>query len=194
MREFHVTLNPAVRRLAPILFALLMLSGTLHAGGAAPAAAGWDQNSWRDIISDECQAFFDGCNNCRRGSADITMAACTRKACAEYQKPRCLDEEANVTTDTRPVSKTIEYSCAGSNTFSVAYHEYIQDDQRVMLSDSEVMFSDHQTHNVYRLQRQVSASGEKYSDAAGFMFFARGGEAMVQQQQTRLYRDCVITR
>jgi len=173
---------------------LLILSGTVHAGGDAPADAGWDQNSWRDIIAHDCQAFFDGCNNCRRGSADSTVAACTRMACAEYQKPRCLDEEAKAEDDARPASKIIEYACANGNTFSVVYHEYIQDDQRVRLSDSEVMFRDHQTHTVYRLQRQVSASGEKYSDASGLEFFGKGGEAMVNQQQAKLYRDCVITQ
>ena len=59
------------------------------------------------------------------------------------------------------------------------------------LTDSEVMFRDHQTHGVYRLQRQVSASGEKYGDASGLMLFAKGAEAMVKQQQTDLYRNCV---
>jgi len=51
----------------------------------------YDHNSWKTMIPDSCLSFNDGCNNCRRSSPDI-MAACTRKACAEYQKPVCLDE------------------------------------------------------------------------------------------------------
>jgi len=183
-----------MRPLALFLLVLSMCFGTAQAGGDTPAPAEWDQNSWRDIIADECQAFFDGCNNCRRGTENSAVAACTRKACQQYQKPRCLDETAKTATDTGSAAKTVEFSCAGGNAFSVFYHEYIQDDQRVSLTDSEVMFRDHQTHSVYRLQRQVSASGEKYSDASGLEFFAKGDEAMVNQQQARLYRDCVVTQ
>jgi len=179
-----------------LILVLLMLCGAVSAGGDAPVDAAqlqYDQNSWRDIIADDCRAFTDGCNNCVRGSENSAVAACTRMACLEYQKPRCLDKEAKTGPgEARPASKTIEYACDGGNTFSVVYHEYIQDDQRVRLTDSEIMFRDHQTHTVYRLQRQRSASGEQYSDAAGFMFFAKGDEAMVNQQQARLYRNCAI--
>jgi len=178
-------------RLPLFLFTLVMLSAAARAGGEAPADGGWDQNSWREVIADDCRAFFDGCNNCRRGIQDSALAACTRMACAEYQEPRCLDEAPKASADARPASKTVEYACAGGNTFSVIYHEYIQDDQRVRLTDSEVMFRDHQTRSLYRLQRQVSASGEKYGDASGLMLFAKGDEAMVKQQQTDLYRNCV---
>jgi hypothetical protein len=50
----------------------------------------YDHNSWKTMISDSCLVFFDGCNNCRR-SDKSGIAACTRKACAEYKKPVCLD-------------------------------------------------------------------------------------------------------
>lgn len=53
---------------------------------------GYDQHSWKTIISDSCQSFFDGCNNCKRitGKSD---AACTRKMCKNgYEKPKCLDQ------------------------------------------------------------------------------------------------------
>ncbi|MCP4334660.1 MAG: hypothetical protein GY785_18560 [Gammaproteobacteria bacterium] len=180
------------RRRLPLFFSILvMLSAVARAGGVAPADAGWDQDSWHEVIADDCRVFFDGCNNCRRATENSALAACTRKACAEYRKPRCLDDEVQISDDARPVSKTVEYACAGGNAFSVIYHEYIQDDQRVRLTDSEVMFRDHQTHTVYQLQRQVSASGEKYSDASGLMLFAKGDEALVKQQRTDLYRDCV---
>ncbi len=52
----------------------------------------FDQNSWKEIIADDCQSFSDGCNNCRR-EAGSDVAACTRKACQNYEKPKCLDTE-----------------------------------------------------------------------------------------------------
>jgi hypothetical protein len=33
---------------------LMMLSAATRAGGDAPADTVWDQNSWRDIIADDC--------------------------------------------------------------------------------------------------------------------------------------------
>ena len=52
----------------------------------------YDQNSWKEMIPDSCTSFFDGCNNCNRAEG-AEVAACTRKFCAEYQKPECLSEE-----------------------------------------------------------------------------------------------------
>ncbi|WP_101759026.1 hypothetical protein [Oceanicoccus sp. KOV_DT_Chl] len=49
-------------------------------------------NSWETMIPESCLSYFDGCNNCRR-SADGKTAACTRKACLNYQKPQCMDNE-----------------------------------------------------------------------------------------------------
>jgi len=46
------------RRLPWFLFILVMLSAAARAGGEAPADAGWDQNSWREVIADDCRAFF----------------------------------------------------------------------------------------------------------------------------------------
>jgi hypothetical protein len=54
------------------------------------ASASYDSNSWKTMIDNDCRAFFDGCNNCRREPGKEAM--CTRKACATYQQPRCLDE------------------------------------------------------------------------------------------------------
>ena len=145
-------------------------------------------NSWKTTIDSECRSFFDGCNNCFREPGK--MAACTRKACAVYQQPRCLDEADDPAQTTS--AKKIDYVCDGDKSFSVSYHEYVQDDQRLRLKDSEVIFSDHQTHQALRLQREPSASGEQYIDSAGFKFFAKGDEALVMQQDTRLYSNCKI--
>lgn len=51
----------------------------------------YDQNSWKDIIPASCVSFNDGCNACRRSSADPSIAACTKKFCETYTKPVCLD-------------------------------------------------------------------------------------------------------
>jgi hypothetical protein len=161
------------------------------AATAAPAvAAEYDMNSWKALIGDECRSFFDGCNNCFHEPGK--MAACTRKACAAYQQPRCLDEEAAAESAT--TAKRIDYTCDADKSFSVSYHEFVQDDRIVRLKESEIMFSDHQAHRVYRLQRAPSASGEQYVGAAGLKFFAKGDEALVRQQDVRLYNGCKVKR
>ena len=167
----------------------VLVSGVAQAGGVAPAEMTWDQDSWREVIGDDCRAFFDGCNNCRRSQNDSSIAACTRKACAEYREPRCLDAEMQ-SSASGSAAKTVTYDCAGGNRVSVHYHEYRRDDQRVSLSDSEIMFRDHQTRTVHKLQREVSASGAKYAGGDDLVFFAKGDEAFVQLQQERLYGDC----
>lgn len=50
----------------------------------------YNSESWKSLIPESCQAFSDGCNNCRRveGSSD---AACTMMFCETYQEPVCLD-------------------------------------------------------------------------------------------------------
>jgi hypothetical protein len=156
--------------------------------GTTPAVVQteFDMNSWKTTIDSECRSFFDGCNNCFRELGK--MAACTRKACAVYQQSRCLDEADDSAQASS--AKKIDYVCDADKSFSVSYHEYIQADQRLQLKDSEVIFSDHQTHEALRLQREPSASGEQYIDSAGFRFFAKGEEALVMQQDTRLYSDC----
>ncbi|HUV22666.1 MAG TPA: MliC family protein [Gammaproteobacteria bacterium] len=152
----------------------------------------YDMNSWKSILGDECRSFFDGCNKCFREPGK--MAACTGKACVTYQQPRCLDEVQAVDAAQLAVGKLVEYVCTGDNRFSVSYHEYAQDDQRVRLKESEIMFSDQQTHRVHRLQRTPSASGEQYVDSAGLKFFAKGDEALVMQKNSRLYSGCSLQR
>lgn len=50
----------------------------------------YDHNSWKNLLPATCVKFFDGCNNCtRHPGSDI--AACTRKFCAHYEKPVCMD-------------------------------------------------------------------------------------------------------
>lgn len=52
----------------------------------------FNQNSWKTTISDTCQSFYDGCNNCMRGEDSETIA-CTRRYCHAYTEPTCLDDQ-----------------------------------------------------------------------------------------------------
>lgn len=173
-----------------LIVILASLCGQAVAGGDTPSV--YDMNSWKQLIGADCKAYFDGCNNCV-GSGDGRVAACTRMACAVYQSPRCLDDEADVGgSAAASAGKTVDYACDQGATFSVIYHEYVQGDQRVRLGESEVMLRDDQTHSVHRLRRERSASGEQYADAGGFLFFAKGDGALVMQQNKRLYSDCAV--
>ena len=154
-------------------------------GQSATVKPMFDMSSWTTIIGDECRSFFDGCNNCFREPGK--MAACTRMACAVYQQPRCLDDDTAASS--APVAKRVGYACDDNNSFSVSYHEYAQDDQRLRLNDLEIMFSDDQIGVAYRLQRERSASGEKYRNAEGLEFFAKGKEALVRRQGASLYMN-----
>jgi membrane-bound inhibitor of C-type lysozyme len=197
--RMNLTNTASSLRLAVVLISAFLVAGcvakqdpvTMTEPASSKSAAvdsAFDMDSWQTIIGDDCRSFFDGCNNCFREPGK--MAACTRKACAVYQQPRCLDDEAGAAS--APAAKRLDYACDGNNSFSVSYREYVQDDQRLRLKDSEIMFSDDQTRTAYRLQRERSASGEKYINAEGFEFFAKGDEALVRQQGTSLYANCGI--
>ena len=58
---------------------------------AVEGDAGTKKPAMDNAISENCLAFFDGCNQCRR-NAPGGPAACTRKACATNEAPSCLDE------------------------------------------------------------------------------------------------------
>lgn len=50
----------------------------------------YNADSWKTLISSDCQNFYDGCNNCFRteGGED---AGCTMMYCDTYEEPRCTD-------------------------------------------------------------------------------------------------------
>lgn len=52
----------------------------------------YDYESWKEIISEECTYFFDGCNTCSKIPWKKDTAACTMMACEKYEEPKCLDE------------------------------------------------------------------------------------------------------
>ena len=92
--------------------------------------------------------------------------------------------------DAQGTGRAIDYTCDGGAAFSVFFRE---DDSGAVLEDSEIMLRDGQTGERYRLRRERSASGEKYGDAAGVQFFAKGKQAMLLKQGERLYSNCSVT-
>jgi hypothetical protein len=76
-----------------IVFGMILLLSALCLSGcmSAPTQTQYDENSWKTMIADSCQSFFDGCNNCRR-SPGSEVIACTRMACEIYTKPFCRDK------------------------------------------------------------------------------------------------------
>ena len=183
-----------------VAIALLLTPLTLFCTSEAPRAGGtaaaseFDANSWQTLIADDCMAYFNGCNNCRRGEAG-GIAACTRKACAVYTRPRCLDEPITEGSfgNTPLEGRLVRFQCDEGNRFRVYYGEYVSGDQRVALADDELMLADEQTHSASRLRRERAASGAKYSDGR-LEFWEHGGEAMLRENDRNLYRNCTPLR
>lgn len=166
---------PCLTTLLLPLLCLLLASG---AAVPADAAGRYDANSWKTLIADDCRVYFDGCNNCRRGDGS-TVAACTRKACAVYEKPRCLDQAATEGSMGAPFEgKLARFRCDVGNRFRVYHQEYVSGDQRVRLAEAEIMLADEQTRTAYRLTRERAASGAKYSNGS-LEFREHGGKAML---------------
>jgi membrane-bound inhibitor of C-type lysozyme len=169
---------------APIL---MWISAAPQAGGT-PSDSKYDAQSWKSLIPAACKSFFDGCNNCRRAQGS-DVAACTRKACAVYEKPRCLD--APITEGSPFDGRLLRFECDDGRRFGVYYGEYVSGDQRVRLAEDEIMLSDPQTRTAYRLRRERAASGAKYSDGS-LEFWEHGGQAMLRRNGQPLYAGCRV--
>ena len=163
MRDYRKTATAILLSLPLYALGLWCLTPTPGlAGGDGP----WDADSWKSLIAEDCRAFYDGCNNCRRAEGSET-AACTRKACAVYEKPRCLDA---------PITE----GSMGKTPFEGKLVEFACD-------------ADDRTHTAYRLGRERAASGAKYSDGR-LEFWEHGGEAMLRQGGNKLYQGCRVDR
>ncbi|VUD59921.1 hypothetical protein TDB9533_02801 [Thalassocella blandensis] len=154
----------------------------------------YHQHSWKTMIAASCTAFFDGCNQCRR-SAGSDMAVCTKKMCAEYQKPRCLSPDSeNLKTEvvgSKTAShgaKAFEYLCAEGK-FKVFHNVYVAGDQRLKLNDNQIMLSDSQTRTTSTLTREPSASGEKYVNES-LVFWEKGDESILSIDGKPAYSAC----
>ena len=146
----------------------------------------------KTLIADDCTAYFAGCNNCRRAEGSV-VAACTRKACATYSKPRCLDEPITEGSigKTPFEGRLVRFACDDDRRFSINLDEYLSGDQRVKLAKNEIMLSDPQTHTAHMLKRERAASGAKYSDGS-LEFWEHGGDAMLLKDGQKLYQNCAV--
>lgn len=155
----------------------------------------YDSNSWRDIIVDSCSRFSDGCNTCIR-SEGAEIAACTRRACAAYQRPVCLEEESEPALgsdgDYTSGARIARFQCNDNQFFTAYYGLYMVGDQRVSLNDDEVMFTDEQTLTTDLLTRVPSASGARYHSQSGIDYWNRGDEATVQNNSMPYFSNCQL--
>lgn len=186
--QTKTSLNPKNLLTIP-LYALALCCATMTTALAGGNAA-YDADSWKTMISDDCMAYFDGCNNCRRAEGSA-VSACTRKACGVYEEPRCLDEpitEGSVGM-TPSQGRLVKFACDGDNRLRVYYGEYVSGDQRVALGAEEIMLVDEQTHTAHRLERERAASGAKYSDRM-LEFWEHGGEATLSKEGEKFHHNC----
>ena len=72
-----------------LLWATVLLSGCSNV--TTQNGAGYDENSWKEMIPADCTYFFDWCNNCTRVEWE-EWAACTKMYCETYEEPRCTDD------------------------------------------------------------------------------------------------------
>jgi membrane-bound inhibitor of C-type lysozyme len=179
-------------RILSAVFAATMLAwiATASQAGGDPDGTIYDADSWKTMIPASCQSYFDGCNQCRRGETEAT-SACTRKACAVYQKPRCTDEPIMEGSMGGPpfAGKLVNFSCDEGAKLRVYYQQYVSGDMLVALAEDEIMLVDQQTHSAHRLRQQRAASGAKYASDK-LEFWEHGGEAMVRKDGERLYANC----
>lgn len=87
-----VTMDYRPGRINAIVEQGVIVSYTVE-GAEEASGETYDANSWKTMIDDSCLSFSDGCNTCNR-EAGSDIAACTRKACVQYEAPKCLDVEA----------------------------------------------------------------------------------------------------
>lgn len=165
----------------PTLLMLGLLALLVGCSAPADKPVTYDSNSWKTLIDPGCQAYFDGCHQCRSAEG-AQMGVCTRKACVEYQKPYCMDQASREYT-------RHDYTCEGGETFLVFYGEYRASDMRVKLENDEVWFSNTQTRTAHRLKQVPSASGARYADDQ-LIFWVKGDEAIVLIDGELSYQGC----
>lgn len=150
----------------------------------------YQMDSWKSIIPDNCVVFYDGCNQCRR-SPGSDMAACTKRMCVRFDKPKCIkmaDGEGGAPLSRVP--RLLEYHC-DQGRFKVFYDEYRTDDQRMKLAENQMMISDLQSRTTYLLTREKSASGIKYQNDS-VTFWGKGSEAVVAINGEKAYDNCMM--
>ena len=44
-----------------------------------------DKDSWKTVIQESCNSFYDGCNTCNRSDGNNDLIACTERYCEVYE-------------------------------------------------------------------------------------------------------------
>lgn len=187
IRLFHYYLTFVIR--APM--GILLMVGFVAACASpvdekASSVPVYDQHSWKTMIAPECKTFFDGCNTCRRAPGGIE-AACTRKACMEYLKPKCLDDSSKVE---QPNIKQQTFASDGSLRFRVYFGSFASCQQSLRLQQDQVMFVNGRSHTAPLLTHISEVSVSRYCDRLT-TFWAKGSNALVTSSETPLYRNCI---
>lgn len=171
-------------------FAIILgfsFTGCASSGKSGASSGNYSSESWRDLIPASCVSYFDGCNNCTR-NPQTGDTACTRKACTEYYKPRCLDGTEGM-SDAPQGPRVLEFRCNNNKRFTVFYGNYIIGDKTVRLPDSQAVFVDGKTRIAEAMTRQPSASGEKYVSGE-LTFWLKDGKAVVDKGHNVIYANC----
>lgn len=144
------------------------------------AAHHYDRDSWKSLIGDDCQSYFDGCNNCVRGEKN-ELTRCTRKACQVYQKPHCLDLNSDI-------KRVIKYQCMEGG-FTVYIGEFPAAKEVLVLEEGNIVIQE-VDGTATLLTRMASGSGERYK-GGGLIYWNKGDNALVHKNDQPLYRQCV---
>lgn len=176
-----------LRLVAKLMLSLFVIALIGCAHTADDANRDYHANSWRSHINESCHTYFDGCNTCTRDS-DTGITACTRKACDQYQQPKCLDDVASVVGP-----KTIQFRCVDNKHFKMFYGVYTIGDKAIKLDDSQAVFVDGATRIAEVMTRQPSASGDKFVSGDTTLWIDDRDEAIVNKRNNIYYANCLAT-
>lgn len=114
---------------------------------AQPEMETYTSESWKTLIDQKCQHFFDGCNQCSRVSGS-DQTTCTRMFCEVYQKPKCTDEEQQYNSESRKtmIDENCKFFFDGCNNCTrqpnsneITCHElYCETYQKPRCTDNEI--------------------------------------------------------
>lgn len=169
------------------------LSLSLTACGSSPSQDNAEQDArWQALNDPDCKTYFDGCNTCTR-DPDTGISACTRKACADYEPPQCLDDTDASLSSALDEPRVLRFRCSGSSRFTVYFGEYLVADTRLALEDSQVMFVDGATRIAEVMTEQPTASGKKYVSGTTTLWLD-GERARVNKNRDNYYNNCEIVQ
>jgi len=144
----------------------------------------YDQDSWKDMISEGCTAYFDGCNNCRR-EPGAEIAACTRKFCQEYEKPECLSETIDLIVDSERVD------CVGVGPMK-CYRVKMGDFGEWQNFYDQIEGFEYEEGNTYELVVEKTKRDNPPADASSFTYKLIDVAAMYQEESSKEDEDIEV--